>query len=107
MTVIVSQANFEDTTQQPGTSPLVGLANMYRPGLGTIIGGLLAPQPVGQAPPATSTIRWIVAGRVTPYIAPGDSALVEYAWVNVQTNAAEVRQPDPAGALLAHYEARP
>lgn len=105
VTVIVSQVNIEEPSAAPNSSTLVALANMYHPGLGSIISSLTA----GQSPPAagspeTSTVRWIVAGRVTPYIAPGDSAVVGYAWINVKTNAIEQRQPDPAGALLARYQ---
>ena len=80
---------------------------MYRPGLGAALAGLLAPPaPSADAgsPPRVAIVKWVLAGRETPYIAPGGSALVEYAWINLKTNAIEVRQPDPAGVLLARYQ---
>jgi len=107
VTVIVSQVNLASpATEPPAQSPLVGLANMYHPGLGTALAGLLAPPRAegSEQSRGVSVTKWVVAGRVTPYIGGSDTALVEYAWINVRTNAMEVHQPEAARVLLARYQ---
>lgn len=108
VTVIASETYSAQASAQTdeSTNPLVVLGNLYRPGLGTAL-GRLAPQgaPTGAGPSSPQLVRWVVAGKVTPYIAPGDAqAVVMYAWLNLKTNAFEERQPDPAGALIRQLQ---
>jgi hypothetical protein len=107
LTVLVSQVSVSGPAAAPAAqSPIVALGNAYRPGLGTIVGGLLNSRSAPDSAPSTYTVGWVVPGRVTPYIAPGDSAVVGYSWLNVKTGTTETRQPDPVGKLLAQLGVR-
>jgi hypothetical protein len=105
VTVIASQIITQGSPAPAlSANPAVAmLGNLIRPGLGDVIARMGAPSAQSPAQQA-SVVRWVVAGKVTPYIAPGDSAVVEYAWLNVKTNAVEVRQPDPAGVLIQQLQ---
>ncbi len=108
--VPVSVASSQPVAAEP---PLFALADIFRPGLGTALNKLAsppvrAPAPAGEGTPTYTPhiTRWIVAGRVTPYIAPNEDTQVGYAYINVKTNAVEVHQPQPVRVLLSQMQAQ-
>jgi hypothetical protein len=108
VTVIVSQSapSAAPASADASAAPIVALGNLLRPGLGTMLGNLAPPQTAPSfAPPAF--VRWIVLGKVTPYISPGtDVTLTKYAWINVKTQAIEAHDPRPARELVEQLHAQ-
>jgi len=108
VTVIVSQSapSAAPASADASAAPIVALGNLLRPGLGTMLGNLAPPQTAPSfAPPAF--VRWIVLGKVTPYISPGtDVTLTKYAWINLKTQAIEAHDPRPARELVEQLHAQ-
>jgi hypothetical protein len=86
-------------------SALLGLANLIHPGLGTVLGQMSGAAPT-PAPPTVQRnfTRWLVAGKVTPYIAASPSTQAAYAWVDVKSGATQTFQPQAAQILLAQFQ---
>jgi hypothetical protein len=110
VTVLVAQTNSPAAAPAAGSgqdAPLVAIGNLVRPGLGTALAPMLQGQPgAGAAPAPESITKWIIPGRVTPYVST-NGTLAQYAWINVKTQQVEVQPPpqDPR-VLLARLGVR-